>query len=124
MADLGPHLDSFRHYEYLFSGQRTATVTIPLHTTPWPCQLANPKAGARVGNANDTATLTVDVQAVTTTKLSSPIAVTEAGTEVAGAPAADPQVAEGVQLNAVLTIGGDTPTWDDVRVTFDLLRTG
>jgi hypothetical protein len=123
MADLGPHLDAFRHYEYLFSGQRTATVTIPLHSTPWPCHLANPKAGARVGDAVDTATLTVDVQAVTTSKLAAPIAVTEADTEVAGTPAADPSIDAGVQLNCVLTIGGNTPTWDDVRVTFDLLRT-
>jgi hypothetical protein len=122
MADLGPHLDSVRHCHFLLSGQRTATVTIPLLSAPWACQLANPKANARVSGGT-TPTLTVDLKEVSTSLLSAPMTVDATPVEVAGTPVADPSIASGAMINCTLTIGGTNPTWDDVSVTFDLLRT-
>jgi hypothetical protein len=121
MAGYGPHLDSFRHYSYVLSGQRTATVTIQLCQTPWPGKIANPATNARASGGT-TPTLTVDLQVGSTSKLSAAMEVDATPVWVAGTVATDPSVAEGDAIETVLTIGGTNPTWDDVVVEFDLVR--
>ena len=122
MTDYGPQLDSFRHYSYVLSGQRTATVTVQLCQAPWPGRVANPAANARASGGT-TPTLTVDLQVGATSKLASAMTVNATPVWVSGTPAADPSVAAGDDLEVVLTIGGTNPTWDDVVVEFDLVRT-
>jgi hypothetical protein len=121
MTAFGPHLDSFRHYSYLIAGQRTATVTILLCQAPWAGKVANPAANARVSGGT-TPTLTVDLQVGATSKLAAAMTVNATPVWVAGTVATDPSVAESDDLEVVLTIGGTNPTWDDIVVEFDLVR--
>ncbi|MFQ5574666.1 MAG: hypothetical protein ACE5E0_03460 [Terriglobia bacterium] len=62
-------------------------------------------------------TLTVDVQEAGSTILDSPIAVT-AGSVSTGTPSgSNNKIAANADVTVDFTIGGTTPTWDDVTVT-------
>lgn len=123
MTEYGPHIDSFRHYSHLIAGQRTATVTLKGCRVPWDGRVANAYATARTNGAS-TPTLTVDLKVGATSKLAAAISVTS-GDYTAGSPATDPSVNAGDELDIVLTIGGGggSPTWDDIVVEWDLVRT-
>ena len=121
MTDYGPQIDTFRHYSHVLSGQRTTTVTVQLCEAPWPCRLANPKANARASGGT-TPTLTVGLEVGSTALLSAPITVNATPVWASGTPA-DVAIAAGADIETVLTIGGTNPTWDDIVVEYDLVRT-
>jgi hypothetical protein len=122
MSTYGPEFDRLERCLVVLSGQRTATVEgIPLTLPDWACTISNVHVTARASGGTDP-TCTVDIKAGATSKLAAPVSVT-AGSWTAGTPHATPSITAAAVLTATLTIGGDTPTWDDIAIRFDLLRT-
>lgn len=101
------------------AGQRTATVTPIKFAMPQPCNMIGVGATARASGGTSP-TLTVDVQDDGTTILSSAISIT-AGTWSEGTISAAAISDESV-MTVVLTIGGTTPTWDDITVLLTCSR--
>lgn len=101
------------------AGQRTATVTPIKFAMPQPCDMIGVGATARASGGTSP-TLTVDVQDDASSILSAPISIT-AGTwsegTISSAAIADESV-----MTVVLTIGGTTPTWDDITVMLTCAR--
>lgn len=104
---------------FFIAGQRTATVTPIRFAMPQPCELLGVGATARASGGTSP-TLTVDVQDDGTSVLSSPISVT-AGTWSEGT-IANAAVADESVMTVVLTIGGTSPTWDDITVVLTCAR--
>ncbi len=103
------------------SGQYTATTDpVAKFAMPYRCRVVGISATARASGGT-TPTLTVDVEDDTVSVLSSAISIT-AGT-VAEGTIANPAVADESVMEVILTIGGTTPTWNDITVLITVVRT-
>lgn len=102
------------------SGQYTATTTnVARLTLPFKAQVLGVSASARASGGT-TPTLTVDVLEGGTTILSAPIAVTAGA--VAEGTVTDAALADESAITVTLTIGGTSPTWNDIVVLITLVR--
>lgn len=102
------------------SGQYTATTAgVVRFKLPYPAKLVGVSASARASGGT-TPTLTVDVKEAGTTVLSTPIAVT-AGT-VSEGTVTDSLLADESIITADLTIGGTSPTWNDIVLLLTVVR--
>lgn len=102
------------------SGQYTATATSAVKfTLPFKAKLIGVQANARASGGTSP-TLTVDVLAGGTSVLSSAISIT-AGT-VAEGTIATSALADEATITVTLTIGGTSPTWNDITVLLTLVR--
>lgn len=100
--------------------QYTATTAgVVRFKMPYPARLVTVQATARASGGTSP-TLTVDVQEAGTTVLSSAVSVT-AGT-VSEATISDPEIADEAVVTVDLTIGGTSPTWDDITVVMVIRR--
>jgi hypothetical protein len=103
------------------SGQYTATTAgVIRFAIPFKARLVGVGASARASGGT-TPTLTVDVLVGGTTLLSAPITVT-AGAYAEGTISTAAIADEGA-VTVDLTIGGTSPTWNDITVVLTLLRT-
>ncbi|MFZ5530299.1 MAG: hypothetical protein ACOY4U_04515 [Pseudomonadota bacterium] len=102
------------------SGQYTATTAgVVKFALPFPAQLVGVSATARASGGTSP-TLTVDVKEAGTTVLSAPISIT-AGT-VAEGTITDTALADEAAITVDLTIGGTSPTWNDITILLVLVR--
>lgn len=102
------------------SGQYTATTTgVVQIRMPFKARLVGVSATARASGGTSP-TLTVNVKQGASSVLSAPISVT-AGT-VAEGTITSPQLADESTLTVDLTIGGTSPTWNDISVVLTLAR--
>ena len=102
------------------SGQYTATTTgVVKFALPFPAKLVGVSTTARASGGT-TPTLTVDVKEGGTTVLSAPISVT-AGT-VSEGTVTDSALADEASMTVDLTIGGTSPTWNDITVLLTVVR--
>lgn len=100
--------------------QYTTTTTGVFRTKiPFPVAVVNVYATARASGGT-TPTLTVDVKEAGVSILSSAISIT-AGT-VSEGTISDSLIADEAVVTIDLTIGGTTPTWDDIDVVLVLKR--
>ena len=103
------------------SGQYTATIAdVAQFKIPFKGHVLGVSATSRASGGTSP-TLTVDVQEAGTTILSSPFAIT-AGT-VAEGTVTDSSLADESIITIDLTIGGTSPTWDDITVLLTVRRT-
>lgn len=103
------------------SGQYTATTSnIVKFRLPFKAQVLGVSATARASGGTSP-TLTVDVKEDGSSILSSAISVT-AGT-VSEGTVSDTSLADESIITIDLTIGGSSPTWDDITVLLTLRRT-
>jgi hypothetical protein len=103
-----------------FDGQFTATTNpVAKFVLPFGARLLGVSANARASGGTSP-TLTVDVEDDGTTVLSSAIAIT-AGTPAEGTVSV-PEIADESVIEIVLTIGGTSPTWDDITVLLTVVR--
>lgn len=103
------------------SGQYTATTAdVAQFKLPFSGSLIGVSATARASGGTSP-TLTVDVQDDGTTVLSSAISIT-AGTVSEGTVNAA-AIADESEITIDLTIGGGTPTWNDITVLLTIVRT-
>lgn len=102
------------------SGQYTATTAAVVRfALPFPAQLVSAQATARASGGTSP-TLTVDVKTGGTTVLSAPIAVT-AGS-VAFGTVTTSALADEAAMTVDLTIGGTSPTWNDIVIVLTFVR--
>lgn len=102
------------------SGQYTASTTaVARFAMPFPCRVIGVGASARASGGT-TPTLTVDMLVGGTTILSSAISVT-AGAYAEGT-ISTPVVADEAAVTFNLTIGGTSPTWNDITVLVTVVR--
>jgi hypothetical protein len=103
------------------SGQyTTTTAAIIRFALPFKGKLVGVGASARASGGT-TPTLTVDVKAGGVTVLSAPFAVT-AGAYSEGTISV-PNIADEAAITVDFTIGGTTPTWNDMVVFLTFVRT-
>lgn len=103
------------------SGQYTATTAgVVKFQIPFKAQVLGVSATARASGGTSP-TLTVDVKEAGTSILSSAISIT-AGT-VAEGIVSDTSLADESAITVDLTIGGTSPTWNDITVILTLRRT-
>ena len=103
------------------SGQYTATTAdVVKFNIPFKAQVLSVQATARASGGTSP-TLTVDVQEAGTTILSSAISIT-AGT-VSEGTVSDSALADEAAITVDFTIGGTTPTWNDITVFITVRRT-
>lgn len=103
------------------SKQYTATTAnVVKFQLPFKAEVLGVSATARASGGTSP-TLTVDVKEGGTTILSSAISVT-AGT-VSEGTVSDTSLADESTITVDLTIGGTSPTWDDITVLLTLRRT-
>lgn len=102
------------------SGQYTATTTAVVRfALPFPAQLVSAQASARASGGT-TPTLTVDVKAGGTTVLSAPFAVTAGA--VSFGTITTSALADEAAMTVDLTIGGTSPTWNDIVIVLTFVR--
>ncbi len=102
------------------SGQYTATTAgVVKFQLPFKAQVLGISATARASGGTSP-TLTVDVKEAGTTILSAPVSIT-AGT-VAEGTVTDASLADESAITVDLTIGGTSPTWNDITVLLVLKR--
>ena len=102
------------------SGQYTATLSnVVKFNLPFSAQLIGAQATARASGGTSP-TLTVDVKEAGVTVLSSAMAIT-AGT-VAEGTITDASLADEAAITVDLTIGGTSPTWNDITVLLTVVR--
>lgn len=102
------------------SGQYTATTAgVVRFALPFPAKLVGVSAAARASGGTSP-TLTVDVKEAGTTVLSAPFSVT-AGAVSEGTITDSALADEGV-ITADLTIGGTSPTWNDITILLTVVR--
>lgn len=102
------------------SGQYTATAAgVVKFKMPFPATVVHASATARASGGTSP-TLTVDVLEAGTTILSSAISIT-AGT-VSDGTLSDTALADEAAVTVDLTIGGTSPTWNDITVLLVLKR--
>ena len=107
-------------FPFHISGQYTVTTaSVVKFNMPQPCQLIGVGATARASGGT-TPTLTVNVKEAGTTVLSAPISVT-AGTWGEGT-ITDSSIADEAAVTVDLTIGGTSPTWNDITVLLTCAR--
>lgn len=103
------------------SGQYTATTAaVARFALPFKGKLVGVGASARASGGT-TPTLTVDVKAGGSTLLSAPISVT-AGAYAEGTITTS-AVADEAAITVDLTIGGTSPTWNDITIVLTFVRT-
>ena len=103
------------------SGQYTATTaSVVKFNIPFKAQVMGVSATARASGGTSP-TLTVDVKEAGTTILSSAISIT-AGT-VSEGTVSDTSLADEAAITVDFTIGGTTPTWNDITVLITVRRT-
>jgi len=103
------------------SGQYTATTTgVVKFLIPFKAQVLGVSVTARASGGTSP-TLTVDVKEAGVSILSSAISIT-AGT-VAEGTVSDGSLADESAVTVDLTIGGTSPTWNDITVILTLRRT-
>ena len=104
----------------VISGQYTATTAGVVQVKlPFRAKLVGVSASARASGGTSP-TLTVNVKQGASSVLSAPISVT-AGS-VAEGSIASAQLADESTLTVDLTIGGTSPTWNDITVLLTLAR--
>ena len=109
-------------------GQENATVNpISLFQMPFAATLVEVSAAARAADSGDAdETYTIDLEEAGTSVLSSPISISRAApqTPVVGT-VSDSAIGDNAVMEVVLTLGGTTPTIDDVTVlmTFKVAHT-
>ncbi len=102
------------------SGQYTATTTaVTRFAMPFPCKLIGVGASARASGGTSP-TLTVSVKEGASSVLSSAISVT-AGAYSEGT-ISDTAIADESAITVDLTIGGTSPTWNDITVLLICVR--
>lgn len=102
------------------SGQYTATTAnVVKFAMPFPCRIIGVGATARASGGTSP-TLTVNLLDDGVTTLSSAIAIT-AGTYAEGT-VANAVVADESVMTVDLTIGGTSPTWNDITVLVTVVR--
>lgn len=103
------------------SGQYTATVaSVVKFQIPFKAQVLGVSATARASGGTSP-TLTIDVKEGGTTILSSAMSIT-AGTVTEGV-VTDTSLADEGTITVDFTIGGTSPTWNDITVILTLRRT-
>lgn len=102
------------------SGQYTATTSgVVRFAMPFKCRLVGIGASARASGGTSP-TLTVDLLDDGVSSLSSPISVT-AGSYTEGA-VANAVIGDESVMTVNLTIGGTSPTWNDITILLTVLR--
>jgi hypothetical protein len=102
------------------SGQYTATTaSVVRFKLPYPVKLVGVSATARASGGT-TPTLAIDVKEAGNTVLSAPVAIT-AGT-VSEGTVTDSLLADESTITADLTIGGTSPTWNDIVLLLTVVR--
>jgi len=102
------------------SGQYTATTAgVARFALPFPAKLVGVSTSARASGGTSP-TLTVDVKAGGTTVLSAPVAVTAGA--VSEATITTSNLADEAVITVDLTIGGTSPTWNDITVLLTVVR--
>ena len=102
------------------SGQYTATTAaVARFAMPFGCRVVGVSVSARASGGTSP-TLTVDIKDDGSTILSSTVSVT-AGVVSEGTISA-PAIADESVVTVDLTIGGSSPTWDDVTVLLTVVR--
>lgn len=115
-----PTTTSVQIVPLVISGQYTATTTgVVQIKLPFKARLVGVSATARASGGTSP-TLTVNVKQGATSVLSAPIGIT-AGT-VAEGTISSSQLADESTLTVDLTIGGTSPTWNDISVVLTLAR--
>jgi len=97
----------------------TTTTNVVRFAIPFKARLVGVSASARASGGT-TPTLTVDVLKGGVTVLSAPIAVTAGA--VAEGTVTVPTLEDESVITMTLTIGGTTPTWDDITVLLTVVR--
>lgn len=102
------------------SGQYTATTTSVIKfAMPFKCRLIGIGATARASGGTSP-TLTVDLKDDTVSALSAPISIT-AGTYSEGT-IANASIGDESVMTVDLTIGGTSPTWNDITIFVTVIR--
>lgn len=102
------------------SGQYTATTAAVVRfNLPFAATLIGAQASARASGGTSP-TLTVDVKAGGSTVLSAPITVTAGA--VAEGTITTATLADEAAITVDLTIGGTSPTWNDITVVLTIVR--
>lgn len=102
------------------SGQYAASTTAVMRfAMPFGCRLIGAGASARASGGTSP-TLAVDIKEAGTTVLSSAIAVT-AGSYSEGT-ITDSAIADEAVITADLTLGGTSPTWNDITIVLTCVR--
>lgn len=97
----------------------TTTTNVVRFAIPFKARLVGVSASARVSGGT-TPTLTVDVLKGGVTVLSAPVTVTAGA--VAEGTVTVPTLEDESVITMTLTIGGTTPTWDDITVLLTVVR--
>ena len=106
---------------FQISGQWTATTTsVVRFQLPFKAQVLGVSGTARVSGGTSP-TLTINVLEAGTTILSSPISITAGA--VSEGTVSDTSLADESAITIDLTIGGTSPTWNDITVILTLRRT-
>jgi hypothetical protein len=104
------------------SGQYAATTAgVVKFNLPFRARLIGIGANARASGGTSP-TLTVDLKVGGSTILTAPISIT-AGTYAEGAIGTSSQIPDEASVTVDLTIGGTSPTWNDITVLLTLVRT-
>lgn len=107
-------------FAFHVSGQYTATTAgVVRFALPFPAKLVGVSASARASGGTSP-TLTVDAKEAGTTVLSAPFAVTAGA--VSEGTITDTALADEAVITADLTIGGTSPTWNDITILFTVVR--
>jgi len=102
------------------SGQYTATTAgVVKFLMPMPARLIGVSANARASTGT-TPTLTVDVKQGGVSVLSAPVSLT-AGTPAEGT-ITTPLITDEATITVDFTIGGTTPTWNDMTILLTFIR--
>lgn len=105
---------------FVFAGATTATAAAKARfTLPLRAKLLGAQASAR-SSSGTTPTLAVDVQVGGVTALSAPIDVTAAA--VAEGTIATAAIADEAEVTIDMTLGGTSPTFNDVNVVLTIVR--
>ncbi len=103
------------------SGQYGSTTTgVIRYNTPFPVRLVGCYFNARASGGTSP-TLTIDVKQGGTTLLTAPTSIT-VGTVSECSVIAAPDVVDEAAITVDFTIGGSSPTWNDVTIVLVFLR--
>lgn len=121
VANFSEMVTGIQMVPFQISGQYTATTaSVVKFKIPFKADVLGVSATARASGGTSP-TLTVDVKEAGTTILSAPVSIT-AGT-VAEATVTDTSLADESLVTVDLTIGGTSPTWNDITVLLTVRRT-
>ncbi len=116
-----PNSSGYDVLTFSINKQYTATTAgVVRFKMPWPAKLVTVQATARASGGT-TPTLTVDLKEAGVSKFTTPIAIT-AGTVSEGVVGTIFRVADEAVMTVDLTIGGTSPTWDDITVVMIVKR--